>query len=106
MKKTCMLSCILLSLVLSACTDGGTVSQTEQNTDATQAPETTAEDILEFLPEGIDYGGEEYSILDGQAISFNAGENEVTYKLEDIETGDIIAEAVYERTRLAEVNNR
>ncbi|MBQ7301307.1 MAG: extracellular solute-binding protein [Clostridia bacterium] len=102
MKKTCMLSCILLSLVLSACTDGGTMSQTEQNTDATQAPETTAEDILEFLPEGIDYGGEEYSILDGQAVSFNAGENEVTYQLEDIETGDIIAEAVYERTRLAE----
>ena len=102
MKKTCMLSCILLSLICSACTDGGTVSQTEQNTDETQVPETTAEDILEFLPEGIDYGGEEYSILDGQAISFNAGENEVTYKLEDIETGDIIAEAVYERTRLAE----
>lgn len=101
MNRICILSCILASILLSACS-GSESSVTDAVGGESNAPETTAEEKLPFLPDGIDYGGEEYSILDGQAVSFNAGENEVTYKLEDIETGDIIAEAVYERTRLAE----
>lgn len=104
MKKTLTVTCILASILLSlaACGDqGDTIGGTEPAAN-TAVPETTAEEKLTFLPEGIDYGGEEYVILEGQAKSFNDGESEVTYKLSDIETGDIIAEAVYERTRLAE----
>ena len=101
MKRTCILSCILASVLLTACGGGDSVV-TEAIGSETQAPETTAEDKLTFLPDGIDYGGEEYCILDGQAGCFNVNEREVTYNLDDIETGDIIAEAVYQRTRLAE----
>lgn len=100
MKRICILSCILASLLLSACS-GGESAVTDAVDSETNVPETTAEEKLSFLPEGIDYGGEEYSILHGQTIT-GPGENEVTYKLDEIETGDIIAEAVYERTRLAE----
>ena len=104
MKKTLTVTCILASILLSmaACGDQGGTAVSTDTAAGTAAPETTAEDKLDFLPEGIDYGGEEYVILDGQASSFNDGESEVTYKLDDIETGDIIAEAVYERTRLTE----
>jgi len=102
MKKTLSITCILASMLLSMAACGDTDTPITGDTAATPDPETTAEEVLTFLPEGIDYGGEEYVILDGQASSFNDGESEVTYKLDDIETGDIIAEAVYERTRLAE----
>ena len=102
MKKTLSITCILASMLLSMAACGDTDTPITGDTAATPDPETTAEEVLTFLPEGIDYGGEDYVILDGQASSFNDGESEVTYKLDDIETGDIIAEAVYERTRLAE----
>ena len=101
MNRICILSCILASILLSACS-GGESSVTDAVGGESNAPETTAEEKLPFLPDGIDYGGEEYSILHAQQVSTGPEHNEVTYKLSDIETGDIIAEAIYERTRKAE----
>lgn len=102
MKRNCVFACLFLSILLTACSSNGASSVTDASGNETQAPETTAEDKLPFLPEGIDYGGQEFRIMDGQACSFDSNAREVTYKLDEIETGDIIAEAVYERTRLAE----
>lgn len=101
MKRNSIFACLLFSILLTACAGDGASSVTDAAGNETQAPETTAEEKLPFLPDGIDYGAEEYQIVFGNSAP-GTTENEVTYELGNFEVGDIISEAVYERTRLAE----
>lgn len=110
MKNIQKLSLVVLAVLIfsSAC---GTTSKSDQiisgegmetSSSEENAQETTA-GVFSFLPDGYNLKGQKITILYGQNVMNDVGvENEVTYGINDFEQGDIIAEAVYNRTKLAE----
>lgn len=96
----------LLILLLASCGSGDgeggkETESTAENTVTNQETETETEAGPTFLPEGLKYDGEKYSILYAQNVT-SMEENEITYPFADLDGGDIISESVYNRTRLAE----
>ncbi|MBQ8509376.1 MAG: hypothetical protein IJ493_05640 [Clostridia bacterium] len=90
------------SMLLSASCQSGS-NDTPSSDDTTTNPPETEADVLDFLPEGLDYGGKEVSILYAQVVMNNLGEeNEVTYSLDETGSGDIVIDAVYKRTKTVE----
>jgi len=89
-------------ILLGSCNGNGTVSNSTDNTDMTETTAAVTEsNALAFLPEDIDYNGETVNIMQAQWV-ISEYDNEITYPLEEITPGDIVAEAVYQRTRAAE----
>ena len=102
MKKTILILAILMTVILSACSDnagdgGSNVNTTAAVTD--QAEDTAAENaetqrsqVKDTLPDNLDFGGVSIRILArddgmGLATEIDAPEN----------TGDVVVDAVYER---------
>lgn len=97
--QCCILA--LLLLLLSACSSSETETEISSSLTETEKETETEESGPTFLPDGLKYDGEKYSILYAQNVT-SMDENEITYSFGDLEGGNIIGEAVYERTRLAE----
>ncbi len=102
-RKPYLIFCVMAGLLLLGSCGGDDTQPNE--TDASVSDETTAAvtemSVLDFLPEIPDYQGETVNIMQAQWV-MNENDNEITYPLDEITAGDIVAEAVYERTRMAE----
>ena len=102
MKKRIISWLLLSAMLLSA------VSCGENETDETKKPvnesteETEDDKTPDFLPEGLTYNGEEFRFINGTSGGVSSSESEITYILDDVKPADLVPEAVYERTRMAE----
>ena len=100
--------CALLVMLIttSVCSCNKDTDTAKESGEIAKQAETATVETTEagptFLPDGLNYNGEKYSILYAQNINASLDENEITYKLDEFQSGDIVSEAVYERTRLAE----
>ena len=107
--KLTTVSAIISVLILICSCGAQDLSDINQDVNPVQTTNTsddevvTTSDPLAFLPEDYNLGGEKITILYGQNVMHDVGvENEVTYGIGDFEQGDIIADAVYRRTKIAE----
>ena len=103
LKSRYLLPALLLCAALVACKEApasGTDTKTTDPTDSA-AVETAAETTppYPFFEEELDYGGYNFRIF---RTSFDDDGNEVDVLKEDIEGGDIVHEAVYERNMRVE----
>ncbi len=107
MKKT-LLWLLLAAMLLSNTACGGTSDETTDASGENVAEETVAEEVVDplaFLPENLNYDGQTITIMQGHAYACNGSNdygNEVYYNFDDIEGGDIVAEAVYNRNVMVE----
>lgn len=98
MKQRTIVSLLLAAVVLAAVSSCGDSSEKgkEENTtptDSTSATEAVTEETLKsLLPEGLDYGGAEFRVLNGYYF-----ENDTFMLHVDEASGDVVNDAVYNR---------
>ncbi len=108
MKKT-LLWILLAAILMTGTACGGETTDTsaENLPSETVAGSEEAEEIIDplaFLPENRNFDGRTVTFLQGHAYASDPGlyGNEICYNFDDIEGGDIVAEAVYNRNVLVE----
>ena len=107
MKKQALVSLLLLTASLfAACADGG-----EEPATTTAAADTAADTVTEAVTEetritldmtGIDYGGDEFHIVNYDNITDNQWVGIPDDIFSEEETGDLLGDAVYRRNRTVE----
>nr|MBQ4319166.1 extracellular solute-binding protein [Clostridia bacterium] len=102
MKRIAMLLiCAMLSASIVACSDASDTADDPANVtaaDTKSVQETTTDDpYADDVPDGLDYGGYEFSFYSRQASTYFDSPQDV-----EGENGDIINDAVYQRNRNVE----
>lgn len=89
-----------LSMAIAACGNGSAPINPDGTSSDDGSVTTAPADGLSFIPEGTNYNGEEVKIMYAHVLMSDS-ENEVTYTPDELD-GDIISDAVYKRTTMAE----